>query len=163
MPDVEFYQLPPPLVEVVGNDTRGVLFAPCSLMRVDKREKVRATHLHACFRYVNWQHLTGASMGHRFGIKANNSARASRLIAEAVREGVITPHDPDVVPRLMRYVPWWAKVGTSRDTRCELSRCAPPYCSEVNRERVFRIRQVRFAGQVLDRTPHADQNLRPQC
>ena len=125
MPHVEFDQLPAPLVEVVGNNTRGVLFAPCSLMRVDKRERVRATHIHACFGYAKRQHLISVSMGHRFGIKAQNGARASRLIAESVREGVIAPHDPDMAPRLMRYVPWWARAGTSRDTRRELPRCAP--------------------------------------
>lgn len=114
--EIEFYQLPAPLVEVVGDNTRVVLFAPRPLMRMDKKERVRATYLHACLRYVHRQYLTNASMRQRFGIKAQNSARASRLIAESVREGVIAPYDPSVAPKLMQYVPWWAKAGTSSDT-----------------------------------------------
>lgn len=107
--EIEFYQLPAPLVEVVGDNTRVVLFAPRPLMRMDKRERVRATYLHACLRYVRRQYLTNASMRRRFGIKAQNSARASRLIAESVREGAITPYNPAMAPKLRRYVPWWAK------------------------------------------------------
>lgn len=114
--EIEFYQLPAPLVEMVGDNTRVVLFAPRPLMRMDKKERVRATYLHACLRYVHRQYLTNASMRQRFGIKAQNSARASRLIAESVREGVIAPYDRSVAPKLMQYVPWWAKAGTSSDT-----------------------------------------------
>lgn len=91
--------------------TRVVLSSLRPLMRVDKRERERATYLHACLRYVKRQYLTNASMRRRFGIKAQNSAWASRLIAESVREGAITPYDPAVSPKLRRYVPWWAKAA----------------------------------------------------
>ena len=105
----EFYQLPAPLAEVVGDNTRVVLFAPRPLSSMDRAERVRAVYLHACLRYVNRQYLTNTSMRERFRIEARNSARASRLIAEAVQEGVIAPDDPGAASKLMRYVPRWAK------------------------------------------------------
>ena len=74
-------------------------------------ERVRAAYLHACLRYVNREYLTNTSVRQRFGIEARNSAKASRLIAEAVEAGAIVPDDPTAAPKLMRYVPEWAKAG----------------------------------------------------
>ena len=107
----EFYQLPAPLAEVVGDHTRVVLFAPRELSSMDRVERVRAVYLHACLRYVNRDYLTNASMRQRFGIDTRNSARASRLIAEAVETGAIVPDDPTAAPKFMRYVPEWASPG----------------------------------------------------
>ena len=105
----EVYQLPAPLVEVVGAHTRVVLFAPRPLSSMDRADRVRAVYLHACLRYVNREYVTNTSIRQRFGIEVRNSAKASRLIAESVEQGVIAPDDPTSAPKLMRYVPWWAK------------------------------------------------------
>ena len=109
----ELHQLPAPLAEVVEDNTRVVLFAPRPLASMDKTERVRATYFHACLRYVNRGYVTNASMRGRFGIASRNSAQASRLIAEAIDEGVIVPDDPNAALRLMRYAPWWAKEENS--------------------------------------------------
>ena len=105
----ELNQLPAPLAEVAGDNTRVVLFAPRPLSSMNQAERVRATYLHACLRYVNREYLTNTSVRERFGIEVRNSAKASRLISEAVQEGAIVPDDPTAAPKLMRYVPWWAK------------------------------------------------------
>ena len=76
---------------------------------MDRSENIRATYQHACLRYVNREYLTNASMRERFGIETHNSARASRLISDAVQNGVICPDNPDSAPKMRRYVPWWAK------------------------------------------------------
>lgn len=104
----EVYQLPAPLVEVPGDNTRVTLFAPRPLSRMDKEDRVRAVYLHACLRYVNQEYLTNTSVRQRFGIAPKNIATASRLIREAVEAGVIVPYDPEAAPKLMRYVPAWA-------------------------------------------------------
>jgi ATP-dependent DNA helicase RecG len=104
----EVFQLPAPLVEVPGDSTRVVLFAPKPLNKMDKADRVRAIYLHACLRYVSHEHLTNASVRQRFGIDPKNIATASRLIREAVEAGVIVPYDPGAAPKLMRYVPVWA-------------------------------------------------------
>jgi ATP-dependent DNA helicase RecG len=104
----EVYQLPAPLIEVPGDSTRVVLFAPRPLSKMDKADRVRAVYLHACLRYVSHEHLTNASVRQRFGIEPKNIATASRVIREAVEAGVIVPYDPGAAPKLMRYVPVWA-------------------------------------------------------
>lgn len=112
----EHYQLPAPLAEVAGENTRVVLFAPRPLSSMNKAERVWTIYLHACLKYVNREYATNRSVRARFGIDVKNSAKASRLISESVEQGVIAPDDPLAAPKLMRYVPWWAKADTLKFT-----------------------------------------------
>ena len=105
----EIYQLPAPLVEVANDYTRVVLFAPRPLSKMNRADRVRAVYLHACLLRVKWEYVTNTSVRGRFGIEEKNSAKASRLIAESLEEGVILLDDPTAPRRLMRYVPWWVR------------------------------------------------------
>jgi predicted HTH transcriptional regulator len=105
----EYFQLPAPAFEVPEDSTRAVLFAHRPLTRMDKDDRIRATYLHACLRYVNRDFMTNTSLRERFGIEPQNSAMASRLIKEAVQAGAICPHDPEAAPKMKKYVPFWAK------------------------------------------------------
>jgi predicted HTH transcriptional regulator len=111
--EIEFYQLPAPLFEVSGESTRVVLFAHKPLAKMDREDRIRACYLHACLRYVSREYLTNTSLRQRFGIDEKNSATASRLIKEAVEDGRIVPEKDGASKKLMRYVPHWAKGGTS--------------------------------------------------
>ena len=105
----ELFQLPAPRVEAGSHYTRVVLFGRRPLSGMDSSERVRAIYLHACLKYVSEKYVTNSSLRQRFGIEVRNSAQVSRLLAEAVREGVIVPDDPTAARKNMRYVPWWAK------------------------------------------------------
>jgi predicted HTH transcriptional regulator len=111
--EIEYHQLPPPLVEVTEVHTRVVLFAPRPLASMERDDRIRAIYQHACLRYVNREPMTNTTVRQRFGIPQRNSALASRLIREAVEAGVITPYDPSVGFRSMRYVPVWADPARS--------------------------------------------------
>jgi ATP-dependent DNA helicase RecG len=104
----ELFQLPAPIFEETGENTRAVLFAHRSLTRMDKADRVRACYLHACLRYVNRDYMTNASLRERFGIEAHNSATASRLIKEALEAKAIRLHDEAAANKLKKYVPSWA-------------------------------------------------------
>jgi len=104
----EFYQLPAPIFEVVGDNTRAVLLAPRPLADMDQDDRIRACYLHACLKYVQREYLTNSSVRERLGIDKKNSAQASRIIKEAVEAEAIRPYDPDAAPRYMKYVPIWA-------------------------------------------------------
>lgn len=110
---VEFYQLPAPVVETVNDSTRVVMMGPRDLARMSKEDRLRAVYLHACLRYVSNEHTNNASVRARFGIAEKNKATASRLLGEAVRADVIAPYDADAGPRAMRYVPFWASTTSS--------------------------------------------------
>ena len=104
----EVYQLPAPVFEQTGENTRAILFSPQPLTRMDKADRVRACYLHACLKYVNREFLTNASIRQRFGIERENKSIASRYIREAVGDGMIKPYDVDAAPKLRKYVPFWA-------------------------------------------------------
>jgi ATP-dependent DNA helicase RecG len=104
----ELYQLPAPAFEVVGDSTRATLFAPRSLTRMDRDDRIRAVYLHACLRHVQREHTTNASVRQRFGIDPKNSAMASRLLKEALAAGVVRLDDELAPPKLRRYLPLWA-------------------------------------------------------
>jgi ATP-dependent DNA helicase RecG len=112
--EIDFHQLPAPLIETPQSHTRVVLFSPRPLREMDREDRIRAVYLHACLRYVSREHTTNSSIRARFGIESHNSATASRLIADAVEAGVVAPYDADAPRRLMRYVPYWAS-----DSRAE--------------------------------------------
>lgn len=106
--EIEFHQLPAPLVEVTAEHTRVTLFGERSLRDMDRADRVRAIYLHACLRQVTRQQVTNTSVRERFGIEPRNSAKASRLIKEALEEGMIALRDPNAPLKLREYVPWWA-------------------------------------------------------
>jgi ATP-dependent DNA helicase RecG len=104
----EYYQLPAPLFEVAGDNTRATLFAHRSLSRMSTPDRIRACYLHACLRYVQRDTMTNSSLRVRFGISEKSSAIASRIIKEALDAGTIRPLNPDAGKKFMKYVPFWA-------------------------------------------------------
>ncbi len=104
----EFYQLPAPLFETPEGSTRAILFAHKPLNDMDRADRVRACYLHACLRYVERDPMTNSSLRDRFGIEKQNSAKASRFIAEAVEDGRVKPFDPEQGKKHAKYLPFWA-------------------------------------------------------
>jgi ATP-dependent DNA helicase RecG len=104
----EYYQLPAPVFEETDEHTRCVLFAHREFREMDKQDRIRATYLHACLRYVQRDYMTNSTLRERFGIEEQNSAMASRIIKDALEAGVIRPFDESASRKYMKYVPWWA-------------------------------------------------------
>ena len=105
---VEDEQLPAPLFESYEGFTRAVLFAHKDLSDMDRDERVRACYLHACLRYRVRQPMNNASIRERFGISDDRNDIASRLLKEAIDDGVIQVRDPSVGTRSRTYLPSWA-------------------------------------------------------
>ena len=106
---IELTQVPAPIVEVSNRQTRVTIFGPRSLKQMSKQERIQATYLHACLQFVNRSYLTNTSVRQRFGIETQNSAKASRMINEALEATMIVADDPNASPKMMRYVPSWVK------------------------------------------------------
>lgn len=104
----ELYQLPAPVFEETEEHTRSVLFAHREFRAMDKQDRIWATYLHACLRYVQRDYMTNASLRERFGFEEQNSAMASRIIKDALSAGKIRQLDDVASRKYMKYVPWWA-------------------------------------------------------
>ncbi len=106
--EIEVFQLPAPLFESPEGFTRAVLFAHKPLAAMEKSDRIRSCYLHACLRYVMRQPVTNTSVRERFGIAEKNASIASRLLNEAVEDGMIVVRDLSVGTRIRSYLPYWA-------------------------------------------------------
>ncbi len=106
--ETEFYQLPAPIFETTDEHTRSILFAYREFKNMDKADRIRATYLHACLRYVQRDYMTNTSLRERFGIEQKNSATVSRIIKETVKSEEIKPYNIEASKKFMKYVPYWA-------------------------------------------------------
>ncbi len=104
----EFYQLPAPVFETTQEHTRSILFAHKDLKEMDKEERVHATYLHSCLRYVQRDFMTNSTLRERFGIDSKNSAMASRIIKDALLAQKIRIYDKTVGSKAKKYLPGWA-------------------------------------------------------
>lgn len=105
----ELYQLPPINVIVAENRTQVSIYSYRTLNKLDKKEKIRACYQHACLKYVSNEKMTNQSLRERFKIERHNYAIASRIIRDALKEGVIKEDDPENKSRkYASYLPYWA-------------------------------------------------------
>lgn len=105
----ELYQLPAINVIVAENRTRVTVYSYKALNDLDKKEKIRACYQHACLKYVSNEKMTNQSLRDRFQIESHNYSIASRIIRDALEEGVIKEDDPESKSRkYASYLPIWA-------------------------------------------------------
>ena len=104
----ELHQLPAPIFETVEGFTRAVLFTHKPLRQMDRADRSRVCYMHACLRYVERDFMTNSTLRLRLGISEPNKAMASRIIADAVKDGRIKPEDPNQGKKYAKYVPYWA-------------------------------------------------------
>lgn len=102
----EVFQLPAPDFRVDGDNMKVVLFAHRSFAEMTASERIRASYQHAVLRFLIGEKLTNSSLRERLGIADQNAAQVSRIIKEAVAEGLIKVSDPES-PRA-GYLPYWA-------------------------------------------------------
>ncbi len=106
--EVEVNQLPAPMVETTDTHTRVTVYGHKAFQSLTRDEKIRAVYLHATLRYLAGEQTTNTSVRERFGLGVKQTSAASRLLAEAVDQGWLAPHDRDAGKRAMAYVPFWA-------------------------------------------------------
>lgn len=105
----ETYMLPPLRFTVSENRTTVTLFSYRPLSELTRQEKLAACYQHACLRYVNGEMLTNQTLRRRLGIEQKNYSMVSRLIKEALENGLIKDADPGNNSKKYKgYLPYWA-------------------------------------------------------
>ena len=104
----ELWQLPAPDFRIGEKNTTVVLFAHKKFEDMDRKDRVRACYQHACLRYVSNQKMTNQSLRERFRLPESRAETVSRIIADAVDEGLIKLDDPENKSRrYAKYLPYW--------------------------------------------------------
>jgi ATP-dependent DNA helicase RecG len=104
----ELFHLPAPLFETPPDSTRIVLFSHRVLADMDRADRTRACYLHACLRYVERDPMTNSTLRERFSITEENLSMASRIISDAIADGLVKRFDPNQSRKYASYVPFWA-------------------------------------------------------
>lgn len=105
----EVYQLPAPNFVVEDDHLIATLYAPRTLTKMDRADRIRACYLHACLRYVSKEVVTNASIRTRFKISKTNYPLASKILSETLEAKLIKQRDPSNKSRKhAQYVPHWA-------------------------------------------------------
>lgn len=104
----ELQKLPAPKIYSYDESTRVTLFSEAAFSSIALEDKLWACYLHSCIKQIDGEYLTNASLRERFGLKDTSAGSVSRLIKEAVKQGLIKPLDPTTAPRYMKYLPFWA-------------------------------------------------------
>lgn len=81
----ELYQLPAPLFEVTGGQTRAVLFAHRAFSEMDRADRVRACYLHARLQYVQRKQFTNTTLRERFGMSRGIAPKSRASSATLLR------------------------------------------------------------------------------
>jgi len=106
---VEMFQLPAPDFRVTETHTQAFLYAHRPFGKMSSQDRIRACYQHAVLQWVSNAEMTNATIRKRFAISDENYATASRVIADAVKAGLIKPSDPGNKSRkYSKYVPYWA-------------------------------------------------------
>lgn len=106
--ECEAHKLPAPDFVVGDNFMRVILYAPTSLRKLDKKDKIQSCYLHACLKYVSGDVMTNQSVRERFGIEEKNYPMASRIINDTKEAGLIKDYDPNNKSRQQsKYLPFW--------------------------------------------------------
>jgi len=101
--------LPPPLWELYRGSVRVTLFSSTDYRLISKQDRLRGCYLHSCLKYTEKEPMTNSSLRERFGLKKEKSYQISRLISEALDDGLIKPFGPGKRRRDAKYLPWWAQ------------------------------------------------------
>lgn len=104
----ELQKLPAPRIQIYQESTKVFLFSHLDFTNIPMEDKIWATYLHACVKFIEGNALTNSSLRERFGVAESSSGSISRLIKEALNKQIIRPVDPTTAPRYMRYIPIWA-------------------------------------------------------
>ena len=73
-----------------------------------KEDKICTCYLYTCYCYINEIEVANAILRERFGVDEKNKAIISRIIKETMESGYIKLSDENAVPKMRRYVPYWA-------------------------------------------------------
>ncbi len=105
----ELFQLPAINFSIGSQRTSVIMYSYKPLNDMDKRDRVRACYQHACLKYVSNDKMTNQTLRDRFKIEDHNYSIASRIIRDAIEEGVIKEDDPTSKSRkYASYIPYWA-------------------------------------------------------
>ena len=107
--ETETFQLPAPEFLEMERHTKATLFSYMEFKDMSKNDKIRCCYQHCCLKYVSNEKMTNKSLRERFKIDPRNSAMVSRIIEQAIFNGLIKSDDNEnTSKKYSKYIPIWS-------------------------------------------------------
>jgi ATP-dependent DNA helicase RecG len=107
--EIELFGLPPIKFEEEADHFTVTLFAPKSFSQMSASERLNACYQHALLRYVSSSRMTNKSLRERLKMPEKQRSMVSRLIQEAIEQGLIADANPESrSKKFTEYLPSWA-------------------------------------------------------
>lgn len=88
--------------------TKVTLFPKKSWKDMNKQERISACYQHACLKYEDGESINNQSVRERFLLEKNNSAVASKIIADTLEAGYIKQEDEtQTSKKFVTYIPFY--------------------------------------------------------
>ncbi|UWR33719.1 putative DNA binding domain-containing protein [Sulfitobacter sp. W027] len=104
--EVEFYQLPAPLLKDNNNSMQVVMYGPRTFAEMSRDERVRACYWHTVLKFMAGDRMKNNSLCGRLGVDPKNASMVSGVISKALEAGLIKVAD-EAHPKA-GYYPVWA-------------------------------------------------------
>lgn len=105
---IESYKLPAIKYRVSEIRTSIILSEYKTWAQTTKEERLQACYKHACLKHLSNEMLTNQSLRERLQVDEKNYASISRLIKEAINNGLIKVGTPEGTNRRdVGYIPAW--------------------------------------------------------
>jgi ATP-dependent DNA helicase RecG len=105
---IELYQLPPPDFRVTDGSTIALLFQPAPIDKMGREDRIRACYQHACLQWVSGKQMSNSSLRMRLGIQDSSYPIASKIIKDAINDGLVKSYGEPTSKKSAKYVPYWA-------------------------------------------------------
>lgn len=106
---IELFGLPPLALEEGDNYFKVTLFAPKTFAEMSPNERIDACYQHAILKHLSSSAMTNTSLRERLKMSERQRPQVSKLIKEALAQGVIKNKDPEnKSTKFAEYVPSWA-------------------------------------------------------
>jgi len=106
---IEVFGLPPIKFEEQSNHFKVTLSAPKTFAQMSISERLNACYQHALLKYCSNSTMTNKSLRERLKMPEKQRSMVSRLIQEALDEGLVAPANPEnASKKYTEYIPAWA-------------------------------------------------------
>ncbi len=106
---IELFGLPPLGFEEGENYFKVTLFAPKTFAEMSPNERIEACYQHAVLKHLSSSAMTNTSLRERLKMSERQRPQVSKLIKEAMEQGIIKSKDPEnKSTKFAEYIPSWA-------------------------------------------------------
>jgi predicted HTH transcriptional regulator len=102
------YKLPSPIIQNTNGSTHLILRHCEKLSAWNSIDVINTIYMFASYCYISVNEISNADVRERLNVKEENAAMISRIMKQALDEGLVRIANPNAGAKARKYVPYWA-------------------------------------------------------